>query len=235
MEKNKIERYRIRLLNERDRILRTIEQIHKTNTGINQRSTLDELSLVDNHPADMAAEMLDKERDFALLGNEQHLLEDVEKALRRIDLGKYGVCVYCSKEIEQQRLDFLPSASTCVECERKTTDRNTYIYDRPVEEERMKAFGRYFMDNVGGKKDATGYDSEDAWKEVERINKTRGLRSTRELTNDSYRSDNHELYNETDVDVDDDYGNSDLDNEDFSGYVEKVESISNQYYKNQLP
>lgn len=48
-------------------------------------------------------------------------LRDVEKALDRIKKNNYGICKYCSKEIDEKRLRARPSSSSCVECKKSFT------------------------------------------------------------------------------------------------------------------
>jgi len=43
-------------------------------------------------------------------------LEDVEKALKRIDKGEYGICKYCHNPINSKRLLARPTASSCISC-----------------------------------------------------------------------------------------------------------------------
>jgi len=48
-------------------------------------------------------------------------LRDIVKALDRINKGKYGICKYCSKEIDEKRLIARPASSSCVECKKSFT------------------------------------------------------------------------------------------------------------------
>jgi len=48
-------------------------------------------------------------------------LRDVEKAMDRIQKGNYGICKYCSKEIDEKRLHARPASSSCVECKKSFT------------------------------------------------------------------------------------------------------------------
>src|SRR4051812_43335296 len=41
----------------------------------------------------------------------------IQKALRRIDEGTYGVCQHCDKAISPQRLQAVPWAEYCVQCQ----------------------------------------------------------------------------------------------------------------------
>lgn len=46
-------------------------------------------------------------------------LKNVKNALIRIEKGTYGQCAACGKEINPERLEALPSATLCVECQNK--------------------------------------------------------------------------------------------------------------------
>lgn len=42
----------------------------------------------------------------------------IERALKRIALGTYGICVSCGQPIERQRLEAYPTANRCAACQR---------------------------------------------------------------------------------------------------------------------
>lgn len=42
-------------------------------------------------------------------------LQSVNLALKNIELGKYGICRICNNEIEEGRLEIVPSSTTCSE------------------------------------------------------------------------------------------------------------------------
>ena len=44
-------------------------------------------------------------------------LEEIQAALDRLDDGSYGSCLGCGLEIPQPRLDVLPAARMCRECQ----------------------------------------------------------------------------------------------------------------------
>lgn len=46
-------------------------------------------------------------------------LQDIGDALRKMDLGDYGFCEECGKEIAEKRLQFNPTARYCVDCSNK--------------------------------------------------------------------------------------------------------------------
>lgn len=65
----------------------------------------------------------DRERDLSLLENARDLLDQVERALAKIEAGTYGLCANCSKPIEAARLKALPHASLCIACKRREERR----------------------------------------------------------------------------------------------------------------
>jgi DnaK suppressor protein len=65
-----------------------------------------------------ASQVFEQQRDLALRDrNEQHLAA-VEAALARLDDGTYGQCARCGRPIAQERLDALPWAAHCIDCQR---------------------------------------------------------------------------------------------------------------------
>lgn len=47
-------------------------------------------------------------------------IRSLRQALERAQVGTYGRCQNCGKEIEPERLEILPSATTCADCAHKT-------------------------------------------------------------------------------------------------------------------
>jgi len=45
-------------------------------------------------------------------------IRSIERALKRIALGTYGVCVSCGQPIEPERLEAHPTANRCATCQR---------------------------------------------------------------------------------------------------------------------
>jgi DnaK suppressor protein len=65
-----------------------------------------------------ASQVFEQQRDLALREhNEQHLAA-VEAALARLDDGTYGACLRCGRPIAPERLEALPWAAHCIECQR---------------------------------------------------------------------------------------------------------------------
>ena len=70
----------------------------------------------DQHLADHATEMLDREVDESLEENAEQLVHEIDVALARLDNGTYGTCARCGQPIPEERLDAVPYATLCVAC-----------------------------------------------------------------------------------------------------------------------
>jgi len=73
----------------------------------------------DQHPGDVGAVTLDREMELSLQGNNQRLLEQVERALAKIEEGTYGRCDRCGRPIEEGRLQAVPYATLCMRHQRE--------------------------------------------------------------------------------------------------------------------
>jgi DnaK suppressor protein len=54
--------------------------------------------------------------DFSLAQMRSEMLDNIDDALRRLALGRYGVCVDCDAEISAVRLAAIPFATRCRNC-----------------------------------------------------------------------------------------------------------------------
>jgi len=74
---------------------------------------------IDNHLAETATATLDREIDYTLEENSEHVLAGIDAALERIDDGTFGKCVTCGREIAEDRLAAIPWATQCIDCKRR--------------------------------------------------------------------------------------------------------------------
>ena len=77
-----------------------------------------ELAHLDNHPADEGTETHEQELDAT---TEVFLDEEerrIAEALRALENGTYGTCVACGQQIPGDRLDAVPEAVRCLDCQR---------------------------------------------------------------------------------------------------------------------
>ncbi|OGY91585.1 MAG: hypothetical protein A3B31_00230 [Candidatus Komeilibacteria bacterium RIFCSPLOWO2_01_FULL_53_11] len=66
-----------------------------------------------------AAEVADFEGNLSMEKNLEVSLFNVNKALKKLDEGNYGLCEKCGKMINPDRLRAFPSATACMDCKKK--------------------------------------------------------------------------------------------------------------------
>lgn len=201
MNENDLKHYKDKLLSERESARRFLAQLKDNDMTDAVFETSSELSFYDNHPADLATEMDTMEKGRAFREHEISIMKKIDDSLVDIDQGKYGTCKRCGKEISKERLEFIPYAQYCVNCQNEVTNIAQHNnVARPVEEDVLGyPFGYGYNDFT----DEIGFDAEDSYQSVSVFNK---IRNTYEY---------HE--------------------EDEEEYVEPIEKISNEQYRNQLP
>ena len=157
-------KFRYRLEQEEKRLQFQINKIESSGLGEAMQGSLGELSVYDNHPADIGDELFERSKDIALRDNENILLTEVKTALNKIHNHSYGVCDKCGQEIARERLEAIPLASQCLKCQQET--ENTDITStRPIEEDLLSPpFERSFLDSDSH--DFVGFDGEDSLQSV---------------------------------------------------------------------
>ena len=78
---------------------------------------------VDN-PADIGSESFAQEFSLELLQRDEATLAEIDEALDRVQAGTFGLCESCEEAIPRARLNAVPHARFCVDCQRKNERRN---------------------------------------------------------------------------------------------------------------
>ena len=112
-----LEKYRARLLQEKERLEAELQEIENRTARISESDRASELSAYEDHPADLASETFEREKDLAIGESVEGLRNQVLIALEKVDRGTYGICDACSRAIKKARLNALPFATLCVECQ----------------------------------------------------------------------------------------------------------------------
>ncbi len=168
MREQMLFKYKQRLLNERKKITGAVDFINRQGMEMPLATSISELSVYDNHPADIGSEVFERGKDFALRETNALILSAIDAALERIEKGNYGICAGCGKEIAPARLEAVPYAAECPEC-KEAEERAPRMHDRPVEEE---VLGKPFAGTLNDASENIRYDGEDAWQEVARYSET---------------------------------------------------------------
>ena len=64
-----------------------------------------------------ATQVFEQQRDLALRDRSTQQLELVGAALERLEAGTFGTCLRCGKPIAPARLEALPWAAHCIDCQ----------------------------------------------------------------------------------------------------------------------
>ena len=113
------ERFRGILQEERQRVLDAINYLHEETPGSLEDETEEIVGNSDNHLGDTATATLDREIDYSLEENSEHVLRAIDAALQRIEDGTFGICETCGQPISEERLEAIPYATQCIDCRRK--------------------------------------------------------------------------------------------------------------------
>jgi DnaK suppressor protein len=115
-------RFRRLLEEERGRVQAAIDNLHQDHPGSISEETGED-AVYDNHLADTATETYDRELDYTLEENSEHVLAEIDGAIDRIDNGTYGTCRSCGQQIAEERLEARPYATLCIDCQRLRESR----------------------------------------------------------------------------------------------------------------
>ena len=91
---------------------------------LRSRAEGSEASAFGMHQADAGSDAYDRDFALSLLSQEQDALYEIDQALKRIELGTYGVCEMSGKHIPRARLEAIPFARFTVECQSQLEKQN---------------------------------------------------------------------------------------------------------------
>jgi DnaK suppressor protein len=110
MKREKLEHFRQLLLAQ---LKEHAEHIRTDQEAALEASDDDGKDTVDRSLSDLNTELA-----FKLGENESQLVADIDQALLRIEEGTYGKCARCGREIDERRLEALPTARYDANCQR---------------------------------------------------------------------------------------------------------------------
>jgi len=84
---------------------------------LRSRAEGSEASAFGMHQADAGSDAYDRDFALSLLSQEQDALYEIDQALKRIEVGTYGICEMSGKPIPHARLEAIPFARFTVECQ----------------------------------------------------------------------------------------------------------------------
>jgi DnaK suppressor protein len=113
LTKKEITDLQARLLEERGELQTQLATIEEDTFATTQSEMSGDVGL-DDESADAGTATFEREKDLSIEQNVRDLLDKIERALKRIDAGTYGVCERCGKSIEKARIKALPYVDLCI-------------------------------------------------------------------------------------------------------------------------
>ena len=90
---------------------------HTEHVRDEQQAALDSADDGVKDSVDMSLMDVNKEIAFRLGERESQMVADIDSALQRIDEGTFGQCERCGKEIDERRLEAMPTARYDAKCQ----------------------------------------------------------------------------------------------------------------------
>jgi DnaK suppressor protein len=109
MEKAQIQQYRWKLESRQEDAVRLLGRLASETRALDVDSPQDS--------GDQSTGSLAKESLFRQTSQRRHMVRMIERALRRIADGTYGICVACADNIPRKRLEALPWTDCCLHCQ----------------------------------------------------------------------------------------------------------------------
>lgn len=119
-----LKEYKEKLLNMRDEILSKIKDISENTLMKSQKDISGDISGYSLHIADMASDNYERDFNLRIVSSDRDLLLEIEEALKRIEEKTFGLCKMCSKPISKVRLNVVPYAKYCKDCQEKIEKEN---------------------------------------------------------------------------------------------------------------
>jgi len=113
LTKKELADLRIRLEEERVQLDTQLTTIETDSFASTQSDAAGDVGL-DDEPADAGTATFEREKDLSIENNVRDLLHKIDRALKRMDDGTYGICDICGKPIEKARVKALPYVDLCI-------------------------------------------------------------------------------------------------------------------------
>ncbi len=122
MDKRKLQQLRHTLSEENENLVRALNRNREAEEEIRLEKTEDE--------GDLATMSHNKELLYNLHETDFRRLKAIEDAIQRMDREEYGECEGCGDDINEKRLEAVPWATMCIDCQEQAELENSTL--RPV-------------------------------------------------------------------------------------------------------
>ena len=119
MRKRELERFEKILIEQRDKLVGNADRTLKEEMALDSSDLPDEV--------DLASAEYSQAFTFRLRDRERFLLSKIDRALRKIEAGSFGVCEECEEPIDPRRLKARPVTTLCIRC-KEDQEREERMY-----------------------------------------------------------------------------------------------------------
>ncbi len=116
MNKAEREKYKKKLLKRKEEIVAKLSEVYNESKEVESGIAQD---IVDKAESSYTKEFL-----LSLSSAERAQLFLIDDALKRLEKDEYGICQMCQKIISKKRLDAVPWAPHCIECQEKAEEES---------------------------------------------------------------------------------------------------------------
>jgi len=115
MDQNTLAQQKDKLLEQKDKLIAQLSEM-TGDKSFNKDKVQAKWKEVGDKEEDNAVEVATYQDNISVERSLEETLEKIEKAINKIDQGKYEVCDKCSGAIEESRLIAHPQAGKCLKC-----------------------------------------------------------------------------------------------------------------------
>lgn len=108
-----------RLHEEWRRLVQDLGKLESSVLKRTQRDSAGDVSAYSTHMADLGTDAMEREKDLYLASAEGKLVARIQEALQKVKDGTYGVCESCGGPIGRPRLEAVPHAAFCLNCQER--------------------------------------------------------------------------------------------------------------------
>jgi len=108
MKKSDLNRFKKILEEKRLSVIRRAQETMEEDMRLDSNELPDEM--------DLASSEYMQSFTFRLRGRERVFLQKIDKALKKIEVGEFGICQECEEPISIKRLEARPETELCIRC-----------------------------------------------------------------------------------------------------------------------
>ncbi|MBN2483290.1 MAG: TraR/DksA C4-type zinc finger protein [Candidatus Omnitrophica bacterium] len=122
--KKDLDIYKEKLLNLRDEMYAQIKDLSEDTLMKSQKEMSGDISGYGIHMADVASDNYERDFNLGLVSSERKILREIDDALKRVEEKDYGACLECGCEITKRRLNAIPYARHCKQCQEEIEQKD---------------------------------------------------------------------------------------------------------------